>query len=55
MTNAIGEICKDIVISQINNNEVTIDVKELSPGFYFIKFLTCNNLTMSVKLIKSYL
>lgn len=52
MTNAIGQVCKDIVVSQINDTEVTINATGLSAGLYIVQYLTCNNFKAIYKLIK---
>lgn len=52
MTNAIGQICKNIVVFQINDTEVTIDATGLSAGIYIVQYLTCNNYMATYKLIK---
>lgn len=52
MTNAIGQVCKDIVVSQINDTEVKIDATGLSAGLYIVQYLTCNNYKATYRLIK---
>ena len=52
MTNAIGQVCKDIVVSQINDTEITIETKGLSAGLYIVQCQTCNNYKATHKLIK---
>lgn len=50
--NAVGQICKDILISQINDSEVNIEADGLATGLYFVEYLTCNNAKGISKLIK---
>ena len=52
MTNTIGQVCKDIVISQINDTEIIIDATGLSSGLYFVHYLTDNKYKATSKLIK---
>jgi hypothetical protein len=54
MTNAFGQICRDIEVSQINDTEVSIDATGLSAGIYMVQYLTCNNFKASHRLIKVY-
>jgi hypothetical protein len=51
-TNAIGQVCRNVVVSQIDDTEVTIDAAGLSSGLYIVQFLTCNNAKGTYKLIK---
>lgn len=53
MKNAIGQICKDITISRINDTEVIIDATGLATGLYIIQYRTCNNFNATCKLLKS--
>ncbi len=52
MTDAAGQLCKDIVITEMNDNEMIFDAIGLSPGLYFVNFLTSNNYNATYKLIK---
>jgi hypothetical protein len=52
ITNSIGQICKDIFISQINDTEFTYDATGLPAGLYIVHYLTCNNSKATSKLIK---
>lgn len=52
MTNSIGQACKDIIISQINDTEIIIDATGLSSGLYFVHYLTDKNYEATSKLIK---
>jgi hypothetical protein len=53
MSNAIGQVCKDIAVTIINGNDVTINAKNLAAGFYIVRYTTCNNLKGSYKVIKA--
>lgn len=52
MRNAIGQVCKNIVFSQINDTEITIETSGLLAGLYIVECLTRHNYTAAYKLIK---
>lgn len=52
MTNSIGQICRNINISQINDKEIVIDASNLQTGSYIIKYLIDNKYQGVYKLIK---
>lgn len=52
MTDSAGQLCKDVVITEMNDNEMIFDANGLSPGLYFLHFDTNNNYSATYKLIK---
>lgn len=52
VTNSVGQVCKEITVSKINDLEVIIDAKALSQGLYFIQYLTCSNFKGFSRLLK---
>lgn len=52
LTNSIGQVCRDINISQINDTEIIIDASNLQTGSYIVKFLIDNKYEYVYKLIK---
>jgi hypothetical protein len=52
ITDAAGQICKEVVFSQFNNSELIVDSRGLSPGLYFIHIFAGNDFEATQQLIK---